>query len=698
MIAAMSLGAVIKFGDQMNDLGATINATEKMFIQLTGGIAQADALMAQLRQGTRGAVDDLTLMAGATKLLNLGVTSSNEQTAKLIEQITLLKDPTVDVTSAINDFGLMMANASYLRLDTFNLSSSRVRDRVNELAEEFPNLDRQARFTMATIEEMERKVSSLGDAAGSSITRLQRWETAFTNAFQELSQNLNTGVESGIGIIEIALGVSPQQIAQTEQRAIDAAISVALDTQRAIAEVMQSTGQDGDADFISAYVQRALEMAKTNPELTQNAKEFADSVFQDMRSTGDANFGDFYKAGSGGLENIATQVLQLQAAYESERAIAADVMTSQQAAADAAAEQADAAKRATDYHQMMYTLQQRYGDEVTRTIQEQERAEGQRNQMLGSVSDIWTRSIEARQGKGNNDFLTSGAVEEMHGLASEAQRTLDIMKEMDAANDDIFTDEEMARAEGMAEHVGRMADSAEDAAEAFKNISLKELFGQTDGGTQGEMFDAIKRDLEEMQFTAEHIAGIQKTFDLASGRQTGASAFFEDTLSDTIAGVAANISQDLALGMLEDFDAVLKEATLRGIDESQPDFIEKLNETFNRIDFDPENFNVNEFLAEFDPAAQATTTMSEQGTAFADSTTIAKDNMAATESSAANIGTTLEKLAGKTTKIPVELQFVNMNALFQLLFGQMVTAIQGAGGVVPGTNQRHSTSGSEAKR
>lgn len=705
MIAAVTIDQVVNLAENMNQLGAEINATERLFTQLAGGVSEATDLMGDLRAGTMGVVDDLTLMAGATKLLNLGITDSNDQTAKLVSQILRLKDPTVDATTAINDFGLMMANASYLRLDTFNLSSARVRDRVNELAEEFPNLDRQARFTMATMEEMDRKINSLGDAANTANTRMARWQTTLANLGQELSQNFNTGVEASLGIIEYALGILPEQQA-AQQRAIeDAAIALAVDFPRALEQVMATTGQGQDADFVSAFVRRSVETAKSNPALTADLTAFRDEIFQQMVNAGETTpFAINTSIDRTVFSDIAAQALQVQHAREAESQMAADILNNAQEAADAEARRADLLERSATHTQQIADLQERGYQAIHRQNIEQERMAGIRAQLGGQLDDLFSqmggqgvRHYEDNS-YGTSQYMTSGQASGLTYLADEAERTVEYMRQLDEANQALYSDDQLQAAQDKADLMRELADRANDAAEAFNNISLSDLFGRKDGGTLAELTDMITADLEKMQFTAEQIKGIQDSFDLMSGRDTATGQVVEDRITDVIAGVAANISTDLAMAMTQDLDALLKEATLRGIDTASPEFAGKLEETFATIDFDPEKFNVSEWLVQFDPAAAATTTMNEQGTAFADSTTIAADNMNKTAESVTVIGDQMTELSSKTHKLKIQPELVNIPNLIALLLPGLVQAVQAAGNTMPGTDVRASNSGRSLAR
>lgn len=176
----------------MNELGQEVNATSRLF----GAMGGNQMVLAELRKETRGLVDDLSLMRGAGDFMNLGITNSMNETARLIGMIEAVKKPTESTEEALNNFGLMMANQSVLRLDSFGLSSSRVKDRIEELKDSL-NMSSEAAFTRAVLEELEGKVTSLGDAAFASESNLLRLQNRITNFGQAAAAETERAIATG---------------------------------------------------------------------------------------------------------------------------------------------------------------------------------------------------------------------------------------------------------------------------------------------------------------------------------------------------------------------------------------------------------------------------------------------------------------------------------------------------------------------
>lgn len=631
-----------------------------------------------------GVVSDMNLQSSAMQLLTVGGVKTQEELESLMNLIIKSKKPTEDLTAATEGFTLLLANQSIMRLDNYGISSSVVRKRIIELMEANRGLSRSEAFKMATIEAATANVERYGDAADSASTALARLQIQAKNTGEDIGQAIAKGVEQAASALELLSQTAPvqQTLQSSDTNPFLAQKDYAYEHLRADPQLAGASDE-----FLKQVVQNAVYMAWHNPELVEEMRQGRTDLIETLISgAGEVPAGLESDSILGILGGSAVDLSRYYDQMQKGNAVA-------QETADLAAERADQEARTERILEQQASWQDKVHSQAQELLAAQRELAGQRSSMMGGMDSLVREGISTRGGEGNPNFLTASAAGEMRDLANEAGRLYDEMLKLDEANNAAFSDDQLERAKSQSEYLEGMADSADKAAEAFQNISLSELFGQEGGGTQGEMFDAIKRDLEDMQFTAEHIAGIQRTFDLASGRQTGASSFFEDTLSDTIAGVAANISQDLAVGMLEDFDSVMKEAVLRGMDTSQPQFLDKLNETFNTIDFDPEKFNVDEFLAEFDPAAQATTTMNTEAQGFADATSLAEGNMSRTETHVTNIGTAMADMTSKTHKLKIQPELVNIPNLIMMLVPALAQVVQANGGASPGTSQRDSQSG-----
>ncbi len=156
---------------------AEVEKTRNTWNNLAISLGESGGNIESLREATRGMVNDADLMFSASKLMSMGLAKSNDEAARLLEISTQLGSAMgVDATTAAEDFALMLANQSIPRLDTFGISSGKVRQRIEELMEADKNLTREQAFLTATLEEAEKtlaKVGEQGTGAAGDMARLQ---------------------------------------------------------------------------------------------------------------------------------------------------------------------------------------------------------------------------------------------------------------------------------------------------------------------------------------------------------------------------------------------------------------------------------------------------------------------------------------------------------------------------------------------
>jgi hypothetical protein len=167
------------------------------------------------------------------------------------------------------------------------------------------------------------------------------------------------------------------------------------------------------------------------------------------------------------------------------------------------------------------------------------------------------------------------------------------------------------------------------------------------------------------------------------------------------------VGPDLINSITREFDNVMQGAQLRGFNVNDPTFLSSLTSTLTNPLFDPSKFNADDFLSIFAPAQSGTAEIasnsaltSENFALISEKTPIIASDLGTAEGSLGamvthtdKIATTLDALSGKKISIPVELDWVNLGGLVALILPGLVQAVQSAGGVMPGTDARASTSG-----
>ena len=167
--------------------GLNIERTNTALVAYTGSAAMAAEVTDAVSAAAGGAISKFAATQNATKLFAMGLATTSDEAAQLTKAaITLGSTMGKGPTEAFDQFSLLLANQSIPRLDTFGISASQVRIRMADLADEFPELDRQARFTTATLDIANEKLAALdaeGFNAASSIDVLKARATDAKDAF-----------------------------------------------------------------------------------------------------------------------------------------------------------------------------------------------------------------------------------------------------------------------------------------------------------------------------------------------------------------------------------------------------------------------------------------------------------------------------------------------------------------------------------
>lgn len=230
----LATGAAVALTKVLKD-GFSAQTTRATFEVLSQSINASTEFMNNLRLATNGAVDDLSLMSGAIRFINLGIAETEEEATQLIEAaVKLGKTMGQDASTAIEDFGALLANQSIPRLDNFGISSGRVRTRIAELQAEFPNLTREVAFTQAVLEEAEKSMDRLGEAVTDSVDPITRLSTIIKNEYNEAAETMANGT--------LALVDSIDAMTDQQQDNIDTIVK-ASDTYEDYRHEIFNTGQ-----------------------------------------------------------------------------------------------------------------------------------------------------------------------------------------------------------------------------------------------------------------------------------------------------------------------------------------------------------------------------------------------------------------------------------------------------------------------
>lgn len=152
--------------------GAQLELARNQFDNLAESIGTtSESMLNDLRAATKGMQSDAQLIAGATDIISLGLSDTQEGTVRLATAVSTLG---LDMQQVI----LTFANNSKARLDALGLSIEDVDAKTQELNEQ--GFDGDA-FDEAVLIALEEKMALLGDASETTAGSLQILETSWKN-------------------------------------------------------------------------------------------------------------------------------------------------------------------------------------------------------------------------------------------------------------------------------------------------------------------------------------------------------------------------------------------------------------------------------------------------------------------------------------------------------------------------------------
>jgi len=198
LIGGFLVGAVARLTGEFINLGGEAQKIEQTFDILNQTLGEsADVSLKKMREATRGLVSDLDLMKAGNKLVSMHLANNSDEMAKLAKMaVTLGGAMGKDAVGAMEDFALMLANQSIPRLDTFGISSGRVRARIEELQKANKGMTREQAFLNAVMEIGSKKMELLGDKTLTTSERIQQMKVKLQNLKTNIAKAALPAVES----------------------------------------------------------------------------------------------------------------------------------------------------------------------------------------------------------------------------------------------------------------------------------------------------------------------------------------------------------------------------------------------------------------------------------------------------------------------------------------------------------------------
>lgn len=134
------------------------------------------------------------------------------------------------------------------------------------------------------------------------------------------------------------------------------------------------------------------------------------------------------------------------------------------------------------------------------------------------IQDIYSRYSQNTETMPT--YLTFGQAGSIGALSDNL---LDSIKAAKDEFKDLIPADQLAQLDSMAEAAKKMADQAQKAGDAFKNMKLSDILGTGSGGIGGEIADQVMAAAQKSGMSDSNLQALQDALDLSNGRQTSAS-------------------------------------------------------------------------------------------------------------------------------------------------------------------------------
>jgi hypothetical protein len=691
-IAAFGVMGVARLGEELYSTGMNAQRAGMLFASFGDQVGSTSALLERLRGVTRGVVDDTTLMSAASSQLSMGLAKNADDVERLTNiGVTFAQAMGTSVQDSMSNLNMLLANQSYLRLDTLGISSSQVR----ELAESYrkAGMDSSEAFNAAFMDVAERKLPQMQAVADAMVTPLQQMQTSLDNWWTDFGNRFAQGVNGLIGMVTHLGEVAGFVMAglpgggTSGVPLIDNGPGVNAVNGAMYRQFVEMQGRAGNSAFFAPYQQSAFDLAGYSPRSATNVRDLLGG-----RGSAAGEFEAIIRQQSSETARIAAQ-------------IAANTAT-------------EAAFRAAGISGL--GGQTRWFDQQTAPF----------NDALGRLTGQFNSAMMGGYMGGGTgaSLFTTDAVERMTGIQSAMDGILASAESMNERG--IMSDADVEKFRQASQWMAQTATDANAARTALDNMSLSQLFGQQSGGRTGEISGGLLSLLSAQGIDANALQGLQDALFMNSGQETAASLQFRDEVLPMLADIYTQFGTEATITALNAYnEAAAQTAAMSGLGSPVSllaatgysrsgggggSFTAQPGDTVSALAA-AAGMSVGDFASQYgisDPSMiYAGQTYGSTGggeltqvshyAAMDDAASNISSSMADAESSASSIAddmtaavdtlaTGIEGVFGRTYQLPVELVVSGAGVLGALI----AAAVQANGGTAPGTSNFNSRGGS----
>lgn len=543
LFAGVTLAGVARMAEDLYATGMAAQRAGNLFRSFGAQIGDTDTMLARLRETTRGVVKDVDLMNAANSMLSMGLAKNAADVERLTNiGVTFAQAMGQDVGTSLENLNMLLANQSYLRLDTLGISSSQVR----ELAAQYraAGMDSSEAFTAAFMDVAEGKLPQMAAVADATVTELQKMQTSLDNWWADFGNRFATGVNGLIGIATHGGQAIRAALFGTESiwaENIAAGAPGASAAAGVYANLFATSGQSAGA-LSGQNIQGALTAAIMTKQagIDMGNPAFMEVLARQAFGVGANDALLQTDSGQMMLQQAASVVSwfnQYTAIVDEARADIAQTRTGR-TSRSATARPGFAAGDFADISM---------GSMYSAYIMSAEKQAQQLQTLLGGASMVGGLQIispQAAQDAENMAYAIETLVERLAGAGLE--------------------DSFLAPLQAAAQASREGADAAAQWAANLENATLSQRFGQTSGGARQEMYDSVLQAMRTAGMGDDQLAALSQQFGMDSGAVTGMSAQWHNTVAPLLAEIGTQLGGEAVSIWLDAYDAAQREAMQRG--------------------------------------------------------------------------------------------------------------------------------------
>jgi LysM repeat protein len=513
-IVGVGIMGVASLAEGLYSAGMNAQRAGMLFESFGTQVGSTSALLERLRQTTRGVVDDTTLMSAASTQLSMGLARNADDVERLTNiGVTFAQAMGTSVQDSMSNLNMLLANQSYLRLDTLGISSSQVR----ELAEGYRKggMDSAEAFTAAFLEVAEQKLPQMSAVADATVTEFQKLSVAMDNWWNDFGNRFAQGVNGLIGIASYG-GLAIQQalfgdaFGQASSRGGDDPLLTSIAQQMGTGN---NYGFGNIRQIMAGALNLGLSPTQMSAEQLQNLLRFApptDMINQAARGLSlyqMQNAGVQFGAYTGG----ATDARYYGGRFNAGASVAPPIDPMQQ-------------------------FQDRYF-----------------SQAYAGNSAMYRMYADNTSGLFSQEQATAA-----REYASEVENALTSLTAIGA------DDSAVQQMTTLRDQTADWAAFVQTGAATLEGMSLSGIFGQGGGGRLGEIDAAILSQMEAQGASSDTVDALRRALGLDSGQLTEASLQFDEQIAPQLAALGAQWGADAVIAARTAYESTITDMAAAG--------------------------------------------------------------------------------------------------------------------------------------